>query len=873
MKKLGLNEIRTEFLKFFEEKDHIVLKSYSLIPENDKSLLLINAGMAPLKGYFLGEKKMAKPRATSSQRCIRTADIDNVGITHRHATFFEMLGNFSFGDYFKKEAIAWAWEFLTERLEIDPEKLWVTVYEEDDEAFNIWHEQEGVPVERIVRLGKEDNFWELEQGPCGPCSEIHYDRGPEYGCGSEDCKPGCDCDRFMEIWNLVFTQFDKTKDGKYLKLEHPNIDTGMGLERIVLVMEDAPNIFEVKAMLPIRHKIEELAGVKYGEDEKQDISVRVILDHSKAVCFLVYDGVVPSNEGRGYVLRRLIRRAARHGKLLGIKGEFLNQVIEEVMKVYYPEYPELTEDKERIFRIVEREEKKFQETIDQGLEILNDYIQEMWKKDETVLSGEQAFKLYDTYGFPLDLTKEILMEKALTVDERGFKASMEEQKRKSREGRSTGAGWVENEHLDLEGLPKTDFLGYESFCATSKALRIFKDGEEVNTLEEGEEGILVVDQTPFYAESGGQIGDLGTFGNEHVLVRVTDTHKNKDEIFLHRIEVEKGSLEKDEVLNSAIDEDRRRDIMKNHSATHLLHKALRDVLGGHVHQAGSLVDEYKTRFDFTHFEAVTKEQLKEIESQVNRRIYEAIPVTVETMSLEESHERGAMGLFEDKYKDIVRVITMGDSVELCGGTHVSNTSEIQMFKIVSETGIAAGVRRIEAITGRKVYERLLMEEKELKQIATSLKVNKDQIGEKIEALQTEVKDLQDKMKEVQKEQQKQLSENLSDDVEMVGEIALIAKRVDGMDMNALRDLADRLRDKTKNAVVVLGSENEGKVLFVCAVDKDLAGKEIHAGNIVRMVAQHTGGNGGGRPDFASAGGKDVSKIDEALNQVKGYLEK
>ena len=865
MRRLGLNEIREEYLDFFESKGHLRLKSYPLIPNNDKSLLLINAGMAPLKDYFTGVKKMSKNRATSSQKCIRTADIDNVGKTQRHGTFFEMLGNFSFGDYFKREAITWAWEFLTDRLEINKDLLSVTVYEEDDEAYNIWKNEIGLPAEKIQRLGKEDNFWELEVGPCGPCSEIMYDRGEKY------TNPD---DRFMEIWNLVFTQFNKDKDGNYHRLEHPNIDTGMGLERITLVLEEKDNIFEIGLIDTIIKKIEEISGVRYKSNEISDISIRVIADHARAMTFLIYDGVIPSNEQRGYVLRRLIRRAARHGKLLGIKENFLVDVSKVVMEAYNMEYPELLEDSERIFKILNAEESKFQETIEQGLGILNAYIEEEKSIHSNVLPGDKAFKLYDTYGFPLDLTKEILEEEKMTVDEEAFNKNMQDQKIRAREGRNvSSAGWSEKNTDYLKTLETTEFLGYTDNECTGKVIKLFKDEKEVSTLKQGDKALLVSDRTVFYGEGGGQVGDIGTIEGTDCEIKVLDTKKNKNNGIFHSVEVVSGTVNLGDELTFKIDINNRRDIMKNHSATHLLHQALIEVLGNHINQAGSLVDANKLRFDFTHFEAVSQEDLKRVEQIVNDKIALNLNTIIKEMTLEESSKMGAIGLFEDKYKDIVRVVSFGGwSIELCGGTHVKNVSEIQMFKITSESSVAAGVRRIEAITGRSVYEYLKKTENQIDEVSNILKCKKPELVSKVESINEEIKSLEKELKELKSQIALNSLDSFIAEKKDIDGISFIAKKIEFENQNDLRDLIDKLRDKLGTSVIVFANVYQGKLTFTVGVSKDLNARKINAGNIVKEVAKLVGGNGGGRPDIASAGGKDLSKVDFALEKAEEILK-
>ena len=861
MKKMNFNELRTAFLDFYEkENDHIRLKSYSLIPNTDKSLLLINAGMAPLKDYFTGAKKFPKDRATSSQKCVRTADIENVGKTHRHATFFEMLGNFSFGDYFKKEAITWAWRFLTDIIELDKDKLSVTVYENDDEAYDIWAKDIGLDPSKISRLGKDENFWELEEGPCGPCSEIMYDRGEEYTDPE---------DRYLEIWNLVFTQFNKKANGEYEPLEHKNIDTGMGLERLALIVEDAANIFELDSFKPLLTAIENLSGHKYGKDDKYDESFRVVMDHTKAMTFLIYDGVIPSNEGRGYVLRRLMRRAIRHGKLLDIEGQFLEKLSKIVMEIYKSEYPELLDDKERIFKIINREEKKFQETLDQGLDILNKMIADL-DEDDKELNGEDAFKLYDTYGFPLDLTLEILEEKSLTVNKNDFEEAMNKQKESSRQHTSFKGGW-EDDKLEISGYPKTEFVGYDQNEIKAKIIGIEAFGG--NNLSESDKAVIILDKTPFYAESGGQIGDTGYLKSGNGLIRVYNTKKTADDIFYHFVEVENGEFNKDDIVEAKIDVDRREDIKRNHSATHLLNKALKTVLGNHINQAGSLVTEERLRFDFTHYEAITKDQLNEIERLVNKSIYDNLPVNIKEMPLKESQEMGAVGLFEDKYKDIVRVVDMGGySTELCGGTHVKNTSEIMMFKILSESGIAAGVRRIEAITAFKVYDYMNnMIEKEDK-ISHLLKTPKDSLEDKILSLLEEEKDLKKTIESFKSSVENKIIDSLVEKAKDIDGVKTIIAKLNDLDGQSLKNMADKIQDKDDDYISLLASVVDNKIIYVCSVSKSLVKKNIKAGDLVKFVAQYTGGNGGGRPDFAQAGGKDVDKLDEALLKLEDFIK-
>ncbi|MCI6157393.1 MAG: alanine--tRNA ligase [Peptoniphilaceae bacterium] len=869
MKHLGLNEARKEFLDFFESKGHIRLKSYSLVPKGDKSLLLINAGMAPLKAYFLGEKKMAKNRATSSQRCLRTADIDNVGKTDRHATYFEMLGNFSFGDYFKKEAIHWAYEFLTEKIGLEKDKLWITVYQDDDTAYDIWTQEVGIAEDHMMRLGKEDNFWELEQGPCGPCSEIHYDRGPEFGEGS--C-PTDNSDRFMEIWNLVFTQFNRQADGSYLPIDHPNIDTGMGLERLALVCENKRNIFELEEFLPLRNRIGELSGKTYGQSEKTDESFRVIIDHTKAMTFLALDGVVPSNEGRGYILRRLIRRAYRHGKLLGIEGEFLTKTIREIIPVYLGEYPELESSLERIFKVVVREEESFQQTIDQGLLMLKELLDQTVSEKQSTLSGSDVFRLYDTYGFPLDLTKEIASERNIQVDEAAFREKMEQQRIQSRERRAGGAAWDDAVKLDLSGVAATDFRGYEVLQCRGKIVAIFHGKNRVEEIAAGEEGIAVLDQTPFYAESGGQISDFGIMHSDGCDASVQYVSKDKDGIFFHHVSVEDGSLHVGDCVELTVDADHRNDVRRNHSATHLLNRALREVLGEHVHQAGSYVGPDRLRFDFTHYEAMTQEQVKAVEEIVNRAIFDSYPVTTEVLPLQEAMAQGAIGLFEDKYRDVVRVVSMGDfSKELCGGTHVENTSQIQMLRILSEQGVSSGVRRMEAITGRACYRLDLAYEHQLNEEAELLKAANDQILSRTEQLIEENRTLKKEIESFQTKMAHELSQKLEQEVTEIAGIPVLKQNLPGKSMEELKEISDALKDGKNRYIIVLSSAVEGKVFWVVAMDAQSNAEGLKAGDLVRSLAQITGGNGGGRPNFATAGGKNPSKIEEALATVEEWV--
>ncbi len=871
MRQLGLHEIRKEFLDFFEKQDHYRAPSYSLIPENDPSLLLIGAGMAPLKKFFTGEKTPPAKRMTTCQKCLRTGDIDNVGVTDRHATFFEMLGNFSFGDYFKEEAIRWAWEFLTEVLEISKEDLWVTVFEKDDEAYGIWHETMGLPEERIVRLGKEDNFWELEVGPSGPCSEIYVDRGEAYGCGKEDCKPGCECDRFIEIWNLVFTQFDKDAEGNYHPLSHPNIDTGMGLERIATVLQGRNNIFEIDALKEIIEKVEELAKYEYGKDKKLDMSVRVIADHIRAITFLISDGVIPSNEGRGYVLRRLLRRAATHGRKLGLKEPFLTEVSSLVIDSWSVNYPELKERQDMILEVIQREEEKFLETLETGLNFLREDIASLKKRGMDKLSGIRAFKLYDTYGFPVDLTQEILGEGGLKVDLAAFKEEMNKQKERARAARDdSNMGWEQGENgLNLDFT--VEFTGYEKTEDQGKVLGLFKDQGPVEKLSPGDQGIVITDKTPFYGEGGGQVGDTGLIFRDSFKGDVLDTQKTKSGTSYSLVKVLEGDLKLGDQVDLKVDEDRRKAIARNHSVTHLLHKALKDVLGDHVNQAGSEVRDTWMRFDFSHHKAMTPEEIRRVEDLVNEKILEDLPVTKENKPLDQAKAEGAIGLFEGKYKDQVRVVTMGDySKELCGGIHVDRTGEIGLFKILSENGIAAGVRRIEATTGLNLLDRLRAYEDQDQSLADYLKASKGDILTKVSQLLSREKKLKKDLDQLKKDlASSDLDSQLSEVKEKNG-ISYITGILKDVDPDNLRTLAEETRDKHPSILVALASINGDKVQFACAVSKDLT-KKVQAGKVIGQVAKIAGGGGGGRPDFAQAGGKKPEKVEEAMAHVSDFF--
>ena len=868
MQKMGLNEIRSKFLNFFESKGHYAAKSASLVPHNDKSLLLINSGMAPLKNYFAGVEVPPSKRMTTCQKCIRTGDIENVGKTARHGTFFEMLGNFSFGDYFKRESIRWGWEFVTEHLNIPEDRLWVTVYEEDDDAFDIWSKEMNFPTERIVRLGKDDNFWEIGTGPCGPCSEIYFDRGEEFGCDNPDCKPGCDCDRYLEFWNHVFTQFDRDEEGNYGQLEHKNIDTGMGLERMACIMQNVDNIFEVDTIRQIISAIEKVANVEYGKDAKKDVSVRIITDHIRAVSFLVADGVLPSNEGRGYVLRRLLRRAARHGKLLGIKENFLYNLVDEVIKVSGEAYPELVEKENYIKKVIRIEEEKFNETIDQGSEILASYIEELKKNNEKTLSGENAFKLYDTYGFPIDLTKEILEEVGLDLDEDAFNDEMNKQRERARSARGNmeGESWKEDPLSKLDESASSSFEGYNNLSLVGKVNAIVMNDEIVESAKEGDKIAIVLDQTTFYPEGGGQAGDCGILSNDNVVIEVVDTRKGANNTIKHIGFVKSGEIKVNDELTTLVNKEVRMASARNHTATHLLHKVLKEVLGEHVNQAGSLVNSERLRFDVTHFEAISKDELKLIEEKVNDAIFDSLEINCENMGINEAKEKGATALFGEKYGNEVRVVSMGDfSIELCGGTHLKNTSQVGMFKILSEGGVAAGVRRIEAITGKAVYEYLKEKDRVINDVCISIKAKEDNLTQRASQLVDENKALSKELHDLKAKMSLQSADSILDSKVEINGVNLVTAKFEDMDMNTLRETADSLRDKLGSGVVVMANVADNKINFIVTATKDVLEKGIHSGNIVREVAQIAGGKGGGRPNMAQAGASDVSKVEEALN--------
>lgn len=883
----GVNELRKMFLDYFEKQGHLVMKSFSLVPRNDKSLLLINAGMAPLKPYFTGQEVPPRRRVATCQKCIRTGDIENVGKTARHGTFFEMLGNFSFGDYFKKEAIHWSWEFLTQVVGLEKDRLYPSVYETDDEAFEIWNKQENVPVERIYRFGKEDNFWEHGAGPCGPCSEIYYDRGKEYGCGRPDCKVGCDCDRFIEVWNNVFTQFENDGKGNYTELKNKNIDTGMGLERLAVVVQNVDSIFAVDTIKALLDKVGEIAGVSYKEDEKKDISLRLITDHIRSVTFMISDGIMPGNEGRGYVLRRLLRRAARHGRLLGISGNFLAGLSRTVIDLSKDGYPELYEHKDMIYKVLSEEEEKFNRTIDQGLSILGAMEDEMTAKGEKVLSGENTFKLYDTYGFPMDLTKEILEEKGFEVDENGFLAAMERQRETARTARNangpdTYMGADATIYTTFDPKINTEFTGYDSLEGEGKILFLTVDVKEegknvpelTDTLSEGQHGVIITDKTPFYATMGGQQADIGIIEGEKGSFTVEDTIKLPGDKVGHAGFVSSGIIEKGTIVTLKVDKENRELTARNHSATHLLQKALRIVLGNHVEQSGSLVNAQRLRFDFTHFSAMTAEEIKRVEDIVNEAVRASYPVVTDIMGLEEARKTGAMAHFEDKYGESVRVVSMGDfSKELCGGTHVDNTGSITAFKILSESGIAAGVRRIEALTSKGFFNYYENLEKEVFAAAKAAKTEPKNLEKKILSLQEEIKALQSENQKLKDKAANDSVGDVMDKIKLIKGIKFLPLKLKDVDMNGLRSLGDQLKEKVGDGVVLLASETAGKVNLLSMAGNEAMKAGVHAGNLIKEIAPCVGGGGGGRPNMAQAGGKNPSGIDEALNAAEEVLNK
>lgn len=872
----GVNELRRMFLDFFESKEHLKMKSFSLVPHNDNSLLIINSGMAPLKPYFTGQEIPPKRRVTTCQKCIRTGDIENVGKTARHGTFFEMLGNFSFGDYFKTEAIHWSWEFLTEVVGLDPDRLYPSIYEEDDEAFDIWNKQIGIAPERIFRFGKEDNFWEHGAGPCGPCSEIYYDRGEKYGCGKPGCTVGCDCDRYMEVWNNVFTQFNNDGKGNYTELEQKNIDTGMGLERLAVVVQDVDSIFDVDTLQALRNKVCEMAGVTYKDDEKQDVSIRVITDHIRSVTFMVSDGIMPSNEGRGYVLRRLLRRAARHGRLLGIEGKFLSKLCETVIEGSKDGYPELEEKKDFILKVLSEEEDKFNKTIDQGLNILADMEENLSKSGEKVLSGAEAFKLYDTYGFPLDLTKEILEEKNITVDEEGFTAAMDEQREKARKARKTTnyMGADATVYDEIDPAITSTFVGYDKLVNESEVTVLTTETDVVQALSEGDKGTVVVNETVFYATMGGQEGDCGIITAPEGEFTVETTIKLKGGKIGHVGVMTKGMMRTGDTVTLLVDASKRADTCKNHSATHLLQRALREVLGNHVQQSGSFVNPERLRFDFAHFQSMTAEEIAKVEAIVNEKIAEGIAVCTDVMTIEEAKKTGAMALFGEKYGDTVRVVSMGDfSKEFCGGTHVANTANIALFKIISESGVAAGTRRIEALTGNGVLKYYAQLEETLKEAAKAAKTEPAQLVKKIHSMNDEMKALSSENEKLKAELANNALGDVTGDVKEIKGVKFLATKVDHVDMNELRNLGDKLKNDIGSGVVlIVSAQGTDKVNMIAMATDDAIAKGAHAGNLIKAVASIVGGGGGGRPNMAQAGGKNPAGIEELLSKAPEVLE-
>ena len=884
-KPFGLNELREMFLKFFETKGHLRLPSFSLIPQNDASLLLINSGMAPMKPWFTGEQEPPRHRVTTCQKCIRTGDIENIGKTARHGTYFEMLGNFSFGDYFKTEAIHWAWEFLTspEWVGLDPERLYPAVFAgnettpADDEAFRIWNEEIGIPAERIFKFGKEDNFWEHGSGPCGPCSEIYYDRGPEWGCGKPGCTVGCDCDRYIEVWNVVFSQFDNDGEGHYQELKQKNIDTGMGLERLACVCQNVASLFDVDTVMNITHKVSDITHAHYGESQAKDVSLRVITDHIRSATFMICDGVLPSNEGRGYVLRRLLRRAARHGKLLGVNDPFLYEVCDTVIGENEGHYPELRERQDYITKVIRVEEENFAKTIDGGLRIFNDMLSGHKAKGERVFSGADAFKLYDTYGFPIDLTMEMVAEQGMEVDEDGFHQLMEEQRQRARKAREAlgDLGWAGVEFG--KDVPETEFVGYtENTITGARVVALVVENEQAEELMPGVEGIVVLDKTPFYAEMGGQVADHGTIarsGENGCLFTVTDVQKNKGGKYMHYGKVTEGVLKLGDTVTAAIDQDRRKAVMRAHSATHLLDKALRTVLGDHVHQAGSLVEADRLRFDFTHFSAMTAQELAEVSRIVNEAVLEGYDIQTKVMPIEEAKKTGAIALFGEKYGDSVRVVDMGEgySVEFCGGTHLDNTAKVGVFHIQSEFSVASGVRRIEATTGRVSLEVMDRNQELLFQTAAALKAKPGELREKAETVMGEIKQLNQAVERFKAREAVSQAERFLFAAHEVGGLKVLTSTVPDADADRLRKMGDFLRDKDESVVAVLAAVNDGKITFLAACGKDAVAKGVKAGDIIKAVAPICGGKGGGKPDSAMGGGSDVLKLDNALATVDDFV--
>jgi alanyl-tRNA synthetase len=874
MRYIGLNELREMFLSFFESKDHLRLPSFSLVPKNDPSILLINAGMTPLKPYFTGVETPPAKRVVTCQKCIRTPDIENVGKTSRHATFFEMLGNFSFGDYFKKEAIPWAWEFMTKILGIPEERLYVSVYKDDDEAFDIWNKDVGIPANKIYRLGKETNFWEHGTGPCGPCSEIYYDRGAEYACGNPDCEVGCDCDRYIEIWNNVFTQFDKQADGAYVELKNKNIDTGMGLERLACVVQEVDNIFEVDAIRSILDRVCQIANVSYRKDEKTDISIRVITDHIRSVTMMVSDGILPSNEGRGYVLRRLLRRAARHGKLLSINKPFLAELTDTVFDCFGNAYPSLKEKSEYIKKVINLEEERFYTTIDQGMSILEEYISQVKSEGTMKLTGQMVFKLHDTYGFPFDLTKEIAHENNLAIDEKGFQDQMKIQKDKAREARSSkgDSAWEKNIFAETDKKASTLFIGYTENQSDSTVLYIVKDNQLSDNAQQDDKAILVLDKTPFYAESGGQVGDQGVIYNNNFIMIVDNCTKTSDGKHLHIGRVVSGSVQTGDKVIALIDIEKRKATARNHTVTHLLHRALKNVLGEHVNQAGSFVSPERFRFDFTHFSAMTNDELEAVEAEVNGKILENLRIDVKEITAEKAIEEGVTALFGEKYGSIVRVVSAGDySKELCGGTHLNYSGEAGLIKIISESAIAAGVRRIEALTGLNAISYYKTNEAILKQASEAAKASAEDLVKKIEAMKEEIRLTRKELENFKTKILNSDLDNLAEKAEIIGDKKIITYKAKNMDMDALRNASDTLKNKIGSGVVILASAHEGKVNLIISATKDAVNAGVHSGKIIKEAAAACGGGGGGRPDMAQAGGKNPELMDKALKIAKDMV--
>ncbi len=871
----GLNELRELFLKFFETKGHLRLPSFSLVPQNDKSILLINAGMTPMKPWFKGEEEPPRRRVCTCQKCIRTGDIENVGKTARHGTYFEMLGNFSFGDYFKHEAIAWSWEFLTspEWVGLEADRLYPSVYESDDEAWNIWHDEIGIPAEKIFRFGKEDNFWEHGSGPCGPCSEIYYDRGPEWGCGKPTCTVGCDCDRYIEVWNIVFSQFDNDGHDHYTELKQKNIDTGMGLERLAVVCQDVDSLFDVDTVMNITNKVTEITGASYGQSREKDVSLRVITDHIRSASFMICDGVLPSNEGRGYVLRRLLRRAARHGKLLGVNRPFLYEVVDTVVHENEGHYPELRERQAYITKVIRTEEENFAKTIDGGMKIFTELLSAHKEKGETVFSGADAFKLYDTYGFPIDLTVEMVEDEGMTLDRKAFDHEMQEQKTRAREARKAlgDLGWAGVEFG--KDVPSTEFVGYDhDSIDDAKIVALVVEGEQAEAMMSGVEGIVVLDKTPFYAEMGGQIGDTGVIRCGEAVFEVTDVQKNKGGKFMHTGKVIHGSFQLGETVEASIDAERRMAIRRGHTATHLLDAALKAVLGDHVHQAGSLVEPDRLRFDFTHFESITPEQLLAVDTFVNDAILRGIPVVTEVLPIEEAKKKGAVAMFGEKYGDVVRVVEMGDvSMEFCGGTHLDNTAKVGLFRIKSEGSVASGVRRIEAITGRQTLEELRSGQEKLIRASQLLKTTSNELESRIGGMLSEMKEIRSQLEKFKEQASLGEARTFLTSAKEVKGLKLVTAQRDGMDANALRKLGDFLRDKEPKIVGVLASVNDGKVTLLAVCGKEAVASGVKAGDIIKAIAPICGGKGGGKPDSAMGGGTEVSKVDDALAAVDDLI--